>query len=228
MKINGVTALVSFIIAVFLLSLVSVACLAQVEAKANTSIGKNDTENETDIENGNKTGAGFGIGQELSQLISERKEELKTGNYTGPQGQLLNVKELSATLRELRVGNVSVRTKMNITKEVAENKTKLKVNMSNGKGAEIKVMPDTASEIALERLRLKVCSPENNCSIQLKEVGKGENSKVAYELQIERHAKLLGLFAAKMQVKTQVDAETGDVIKVMKPWWAFLAAEPQE
>ena len=27
---------------------------------------------------------------------------------------------------------------------------------------------------------------------------------------------------------SQVDAESGDVIKVKKPWWAFIATEPAE
>jgi hypothetical protein len=31
-----------------------------------------------------------------------------------------------------------------------------------------------------------------------------------------------------MDVQAQVDAETGELLKVKKPWWAFLASEPQE
>jgi hypothetical protein len=30
-----------------------------------------------------------------------------------------------------------------------------------------------------------------------------------------------------MQVQAQVDAETGEIIQVNKPWWAFLAVEPE-
>ena len=41
-------------------------------------------------------------------------------------------------------------------------------------------------------------------------------------------ARILGIFQAKMQVQAQVDAENGEVIKVKKPWWAFLATEPLE
>jgi hypothetical protein len=31
-----------------------------------------------------------------------------------------------------------------------------------------------------------------------------------------------------MQVRAQVDAENGEVIRTNKPWWAFLASEPEE
>ena len=103
----------------------------------------------------------------------------------------------------------------------------MKTKLKNGQEIEIKIMPDTASERALERLRLKVCSPEKNCTIQLKDVGSGETEKVQYEVQLERHSRILGIFQKKMQVRAEVDAENGDV-NIHKPWWAFLATEPAE
>lgn len=93
---------------------------------------------------------------------------------------------------------------------------------------EVKIMPDTASERALERLRLNVCSEENNCSIELKEVGNGNQTKAAYEVKVEKQARVLGLFKTKIQVQAQVDAENGEVIQTKKPWWAFLASESEE
>lgn len=98
----------------------------------------------------------------------------------------------------------------------------------NGKNMEVKIMPDTASERALERLKLNVCSEENNCSIELKEVGNGNQTKAAYEVKVEKQARVLGLFKTKMQVQAQVDAENGEVIQTKKPWWAFLASESEE
>jgi hypothetical protein len=47
-------------------------------------------------------------------------------------------------------------------------------------------MPDVASKRALERLRLKNCVEEQGCSIELKEVGKGKNMKLVYELKSQR------------------------------------------
>ena len=84
-------------------------------------------------------------------------------------------------------------------------------------------MPDTASETALARLGAK-CE-ENNCTIELKEVGTRSQVKAAYEIKTQKQARVLGLFQVKMQVQAQVDAENGEVIQTNKPWWAFLATE---
>jgi hypothetical protein len=90
--------------------------------------------------------------------------------------------------------------------------------LSNGRKAEIKVMPSTASERAYERLG------ELGFNVEIKEVGKGENTKLMYELSKEKEAKILGLFRARGKVSALVDAETGEVEKVNRPWWAFLAS----
>jgi hypothetical protein len=139
------------------------------------------------------------------------------------------------TIQAGRSGNVITitidKTEVNTSLELetgsdGENDTDVYAKTSDGRKVKLKVMPDAASERARERLRLKLCGEDNNCSIELKEVGK--DKQVAYELQAERHSKLLGLFRKKMQVKAQVNAETGEIIRVKKPWWAFLATEPEE
>lgn len=129
---------------------------------------------------------------------------------------------------ELKSGNAKAETGLEIKSEqTADGKTKLKISLSNGRNAEVKIMPDTASEKAFERLRLKVCNEENGCTIELKQVGQGEEAKLAYEVQAERHAKLLGLFRTKLQVRAQIDAENGEVIQTKKPWWAFLTVDAE-
>jgi hypothetical protein len=114
---------------------------------------------------------------------------------------------------------------MQMSQEHTQTGTRLQVKLSNGQNSEVKVMPNTASKTALERLQLKNCNSENNCSIELKEVGQGEKVKAAYEVKVQKEAKILGLFKTKMQVQAQVDAENGEVIQTNKPWWAFLASE---
>jgi len=167
-----------------------------------------------------------GIGTALKVL--DRLKEKTEENIENEAGDKINLRLMENNRIRLRVKNVSADCDCELEQEQVQNKTKLKAKLSNGRYAEIKIMPDTASERALERLRLKVCSEENNCSIELKEVGKGNETKLAYEVQAERHAKILWLFRKKMQVKAQVDAETGEIIRVKKPWWAFLASEPDE
>lgn len=103
-------------------------------------------------------------------------------------------------------------------------------NLSNGRKAEIKIMPETASETAIARLG------ELNFTIELKEVGKGtpgtdcigktdclDNDRLVYELTGKKEGKFLGIFKIMASEKVQVDAETGVVVSVKKPWWAFLA-----
>ncbi len=131
----------------------------------------------------------------------------------------------SGNIIVITVEGTEVETELEVETEAAgNNKTKIKTKLSDGSQDEIKIMPDTASERALERLRLKACSEENSCVMQLKEVV----NKATYEIQVERHFKLLALFTVKAQEKAQVDAETGAITVVKKPWWAFLATEPQE
>lgn len=125
----------------------------------------------------------------------------------------------------LKVGNSEAISALELTQEQIQEQTRLHAKLSNGRNAEIKVMPDAASERARERLQLKVCSEENSCSIELKEVGKGEQVRAAYEVRAQKDAKVLGMFKTKMQVSSQIDAENGEVIKTNKPWWAFLATE---
>jgi hypothetical protein len=96
--------------------------------------------------------------------------------------------------------------------------TKLFTNLSNGRKAEIKIMPDVAIQKAIERLG------ELNWTIELKEVGSGNEKKLAYELAGEKQGRFLGIFKIKAKILARVNAETGKVDYTKKPWWAFLAS----
>jgi hypothetical protein len=90
--------------------------------------------------------------------------------------------------------------------------------LSNGRKAEIKIMPETASEKAIERLG------ELNFTIELKEVGSGNQTRAVYEVRGEKEGRFLGLFKVRANVSVEVDAESGEVLRVRKPWWSFLAS----
>ncbi|HIH86349.1 MAG TPA: hypothetical protein HA304_00390 [Methanosarcinales archaeon] len=113
-----------------------------------------------------------------------------------------------------------------MTQERLQNGTQFYAKLSNGRNAEIKIMPDTASQTALQRLNLRNCTED--CSIELKEANIGNQVRAVYNVQAQRNSKVFGIFNARMQVQAQVDAETGELIQVNKPWWAFLAVEPDE
>ncbi|MFA4960470.1 MAG: hypothetical protein WC548_02295 [Candidatus Pacearchaeota archaeon] len=150
--------------------------------------------------------------------------KIKSGSYLNSDGEQMQINAENEI--KLKVGNVEANSSLEIDQEQDnQNRTKLKINLSNGRNAEIKIMPNTASERAIERLQLKNCNPDNNCTIQLKEVGNGNQTKVAYEIKAEKESRILGFIKTKMKVEAQVNAETGEVIQTKKPWWAFVAVE---
>ncbi|MBI2044258.1 hypothetical protein HYT24_02745 [Candidatus Pacearchaeota archaeon] len=128
-----------------------------------------------------------------------------------------------SNIKKITVGGISASTDLDI--ELNESNQRFNVKLSNGRNAEIKIMPSTASATAIARLRLNVCSEENNCTIILKEVGRGDNVKAAYEVSARKEMKFLGLFRAKANVQSTIDAETGEVISVNRPWWAFVSTD---
>lgn len=164
---------------------------------------------------------------EQTNLQNQIHEKLREGNYTGENGQQIQIQNQSNNRVMLRVGNVSVGCSCELEQKQIENRTRLMARLSNGKNAEIKVMPDAASETAMSRLRLKVCSEENNCTIELKEVGSGEMVQLAYKLEAEREAKVIGLFRTRMLVRAEIGAENGEILRIKKPWWSFLASESE-
>lgn len=178
--------------------------------------------------NGTQTNTETQIQNQGEETQLQNQVKVQSGNYKNLNGEQMQIQNENKF--RLQVGGVEATSNLEIGSEYdpIQNRTRLRTQLSNGQNAEIKVMPNTASEKAIERLRLKNCNPENNCTIQLKEVGSGKDKQLAYELQAERHAKILGLFQAKMQIKAQISAENGEVIRVGKPWWAFLATEPEE
>jgi len=163
--------------------------------------------------------------QVQTQAKLQAKTAVQSGNYAIENGQKLVVQQQNENQLQLRSGSFVAKTEMNMMQEQSERGTKLSVQLSNGKNAEVKLMPDEASQKAMQQLRLKVCSEENGCQIELKEVGNGEQLRAAYEVRAQKQTKLFGIFGMDMNVQAQVDAETGEIIRENKPWWAFLASE---
>jgi thiol:disulfide interchange protein len=198
---------------------ISLVLGAQVGAGSNTNQSGQGTGNgtqsntETQTQNqGNDTGL-------------QNQVQVQTGAYMNQAGEQMQIQSGEGNEVKLQSGNVEAKTTMNMTQEQVQNRTKLQVKLSNGLNAEVKVMPNTASETALARLGAK-CE-QNNCTIELKEVGTGNQIRAAYEIKTQKQVKVLGLFKAQMKVQAQVDAENGEVIQSKKPWWAFLAAESE-
>jgi hypothetical protein len=166
------------------------------------------------------------ISKQVREQVQEKLIAISQGNFSF-QGKQIMIKKMNNIRKQIRVRNISAETDLELFQEQEQNQTKLRAELSNGKNAEIKVMPDTASETAIQRLKLKVCSEQNNCTIELKEVPvrTKNQSRLSYEVRAEKHSKILGLFRKRMEVRAQIDADNGEVTEVKKPWWAFLASE---
>ena len=126
------------------------------------------------------------------------------------------------------VNNLDVNFSVNTTTNNSDDDNEIaRAHFSNGRFAEIKVMPETASKTAIAHLHLK-CGKENNCTIILKEVGEGNSSRVAYEVKATKHVKLFWIFNTTLNVSAEVDANTGKVVKSRWPWWTFLTIDTEE
>lgn len=161
--------------------------------------------------------------------VREQIKELK-GNrhlWLNIYGRNISIMEISDGRLEIITEKINAKTGLNLTTEEVENGTSigtiLRAYLSNGRWAEVRYMPDKASEIAQGVLREK-CE-ERNCTIRLVEVGKegSNNTILAYEISTDSDTKVLFFFKKKMPVMAQVNAETGEVISVKRPWWSFLA-----
>ncbi len=166
---------------------------------------------------------------------NERKEIIKNfgsrikengGEIRIDERRIIKVKGLDeeGKKKEISVGKIRIETDIDLTTEEDEQikGERLRAVLSNGRFAEVKVMPDSASVVALKKMRAK-CE-ENNCKVELKEVKEGDSVKLKYKIETNKGGKFLLLFRLKMRINGEVDAETGEII-VKKPWWAFLVNE---
>lgn len=231
-----------FLIALSLALLLVVGVYAS-ENHSNNNTGNGNGHNGT-IEPGNHSDDNETDGNKTHTFLPwQKRNESECPEGCECHGAVVSCKTETGKIMTITAGNsgnviniVVDKTEVNTTLEIEQelnnetNTSRFHVKKSNGKKSEIKIMPDVAAERALERLRLKVCNETNNCTIVLKEVGNDknitDNETIDYEIQVERHARILGLFQAKAQERAEVNAENGEV-KVHEPWWMFLAVKEE-
>jgi hypothetical protein len=125
------------------------------------------------------------------------------------------------TYEKIKVRGVDAVSEFDLEEEHEEKELKkVKMKLSNGNYKEIKIMPDRASETAIEKLKTN-----KNLTIQLKEVGVGNNLSVVYDIEGNRTTKLLGLFKVRAHLRARIDADTGEIIEFETPWWYFLVGK---
>jgi len=129
------------------------------------------------------------------------------------------IRERAEEMREFQIRNQSFSSHLNLT---IQNQSRIRVNLSNGMQREIKVLPEVAAERAREVFRSR------NMTLVLKEVPQEENATLVYEAEGNRTLALFGLFKIRANLRTQIDAESGEVVETSRPWWSFLASSPEE
>ncbi len=96
-----------------------------------------------------------------------------------------------------------------------------KINKTLPGEDKMKNLPAVASERARERLGELGFNVTN---VSVKTYQFQNQLKYAYDVVAEKDARILGLFKVKARVSAEVDAETGNVTSMQKPWWAFIAS----
>lgn len=171
---------------------------------------------------GSATGAVISGADLNANVNTNSQASVGSGNNTEGNDLSISVRGEAGEGPIESIASFRARVKTNLIVSNGTNGESLRVTMSNGRFATIKIMPETASAVAIAHMEAH-CE-QNNCTVELKEVGRGNNTRVAYEVEAEKNARVLGIFKGKMKVRAYVDAETGEVISVNRPWWAFLAA----
>ncbi|MEK6910700.1 MAG: PepSY domain-containing protein [Nanoarchaeota archaeon] len=124
--------------------------------------------------------------------------------------------------RKIMIANsVKAGSQLNLTVKENGNASKIGVYLSDGRFVEVKYLPDQASAIALKKVNKGLSGLES--FIELKEVNINKKERVVYEIDANKEIKILGIFNGDLKVKAYVDAETGEVVKLEKPWWTALA-----
>ncbi|MFH1801534.1 MAG: hypothetical protein ABH804_01735 [archaeon] len=101
--------------------------------------------------------------------------------------------------------------------ELYKNEGKIYGVFRNNQTKKINMMPDQVKEKIQERLKIRNCS----CKIELDDDGE-------YKIQVQKKMRLFNLFPVKARVLTNVNVETGEIIRVKNPWWGFLAGDVEE
>jgi hypothetical protein len=204
-----------------------------------------DDENETEDNDENKTKIKSGelIRKGNCTIKIEKKIEIKDGKRV----EVIKKKMKCADGREaefkMRIDNrtedgkfrerikyefkgkereVEAEDEINLEEDTNGTEYRLRAKLKNGNFTDIKIMPDQASEIALERLKAL------NFSIQLRERLHNNIPQVVYNIDANKSGRFLGVFKIIMKTNAQVDPETGEVLSVNAPWWAFLASQQDE
>lgn len=171
------------------------------------SSGSSDTSVGVETKTDSKGNSGKGDAKARAEIRQEIREEVK--------------EEMKDKLREERIrikeSFDKIKTEIKIEQKEEGNRTKVEIELSDGRKKEIKVMPDRASETALAVLK------DSNYSLVLKEIKDKKNgSKAVYYIVSNETGRLFGIFKTRVKVETEIDPETGNITRYKKRWWSVF------
>lgn len=141
-------------------------------------------------------------------------ENLKTG---AKEKEDMKKNETYLIERKIMISNsVKANSKLNLTIRKYGNSSQIGVYLSNGEFAEVKYLPDQASAIAFKNVNKDLAGFESQ--IELKE----DKNKLVYSINAKKMVRIFWIFKKELDVKADVDAESGEVINIQKPWWIAL------
>lgn len=120
---------------------------------------------------------------------------------------------------KIKIKNYEADSELEIKEESENNITKIKVKTKGGNETVLKIMPDRASEIAVEKLE------SLNFSLQLKEKIYNNIPRVVYHIEGNKTGRFLGIFKMRLRAEADIDSETGEILSETRPWWIFLVDE---
>lgn len=132
--------------------------------------------------------------------------------------ELKNGREM--TVRAGNSGNVIVQVKgENMTTNVTlyQHEGKVYGIFRNNKTKVVNLLPDQVRE----RLREKI-----KAQLEIRNITLDENG--TYKVEARKRARLFFIFPIKEKVRTEVNAETGQVIRTKISWWGFLARDRKQ
>ena len=117
---------------------------------------------------------------------------------------------------KISVGGVEAVSKLEIERD--ENGAgKIKIKLSDGNSQLINILPDRASDLALELLNTE------GVNLVLDEFEQEDGQlKTVYTAQVNGIGKILGIFDVKLDLRANIDSQNAEVLDVQKPWWFFL------
>jgi len=175
-------------------------------------------------------GARVRIEREIESENGETKIKIKkTITFENGTKQTIEIEierdENGEIRREIKIEgeNIGIDSDLEINDLFEGNESELEVVLSDGNTTRIKVLPEQARERVRERLRTG-----NITNFSLEEIEDRNIPHVVYNIETNQQGRFLGVFKLALKSETQIDPETGEVIDINRPWWAFLVSVSDE